>query len=486
MSTVPDRIAERGLPASVDAEKAVLGAVVLENDLAIELLASLKRDELSLTAHRRIYTAIAELVNAARPIDTLTLAEELGPVDLKAVGGIAYLSALTDGVPRRASIEHYVKIIRQKAALRSMIHLAHGAEALAMDPPSQKGDDPSEDPVENCISRFETAVLNLRAGYSTERERTLTDRIRDTLNAIHVEYSSEREFLGYRFGIKPLDESLMGIRRKELVLVAAPPGRAKTAMALQLASTTAEESRDWWLLQCERRDAGEPEPKVRDAVAMFSLEMADDPLLRRLLAAKSKVPARFLRNVKQLSPEQKEQIEQAGAQLSELENFLLLDDTGRLKISELISRARLNVRSRGVGLVIVDHIGLVQCEGRLDKNERLIKVTDELRNFAKVENVCVVMLYHTAKPPERDINRIPTMFDVRDATEITDNSHIILLPFREVMTEKLIGDAGLPSNLEVNDFTGRDMIFVGKHRESEVGGVPVRFQKRSLQYVERV
>jgi replicative DNA helicase len=90
----------------------------------------------------------------------------------------------------------------------------------------------------------------------------------------------------------------------------------------------------------------------------------------------------------------------------------------------------------------------------MDKNERLIKVTDELRTFAKEENVCVVMLYHTAKPPERDINRIPTMFDVRDATEITDNSHIILLPFREVMSEKLLGDEALPSNLAINDWTG--------------------------------
>jgi replicative DNA helicase len=477
MSAATDYKLDRGMPAAVEAEMAVLGAVILENDLAIEMMAGLKRDEFYLDAHRKIYTSIVELVNAGSPIDSLTLAEQLSRAKLlESVRGVAYLSSLTDGVPRRASIEHYIRIIRDKAILRSLIHMANGAIACAVD---------GTDKAEEIISNAEEAFLNLRAGYSAKPELTLTERIHNTLENIEREIASEREFLGYRFGVKSLDDSLMGIRRKELVLIAAPPGRAKTALALQLADTTAAESLAYWQTENERRNHADPEPKVKDAVAMFSLEMADDPLLRRLLAKRSGIPATLLRNVKLLSKEQRELLREHGAELGKVAKFLHLDDTGRLKLPELISRARLKVRTRGVGLVIVDHIGLIQIDGRMDKNERLIKVTDELRTFAKEENVAVVMLYHTAKPPERDINRIPTMFDVRDATEITDNSHIILLPFREVMTEKLLGDDKLPPNIDINDWTGRDMIYVGKHRESEVGGVPVRFQKRSLTYVER-
>lgn len=473
MTVTTDFSLDRGLPASPDAEKAILGACILDPGLIHEVMSGLRVQDLFLDSHRRILRAMEDLTAASKPIDTLMLMETLAAAkSLEVVGGFAYLSTLTDGVPRRASIEHYIRIIREKALLRELIDMASASVSNAMRPDAKS---------DECMSELECSLLALRGGVSEDVERKLSDRIISMVETIRAERASTREFLGYRFGIPALDDSLMGLRRKELVLIAAPPGRAKTALALQLAETTAQESLEYCKLEKDRTG----ESIIRDAVCMFSLEMSDDPLLRRLIAARSGVPAKLLRDTKKLTPDQLKIVESTAFDLVPLEPFFHLDDTGRLSITELISRARLKVRSRGCGLVIIDHIGLVQTAGRMDKNERLIKVTDDLRTFAKEENVCVVMLYHLAKPAERNPNKIPTMFDVRDATEVTDNSHIILLPFRELVTQELKGEPDVNPRAEIGDYSGRDMIYVGKHRSSEEGGVPVRFNKKSLQYEER-
>src|ERR1019366_9395600 len=167
---------ERGLPASVDAERSILGAIMLGNTLAHEALSLLRVDDFSLDAHRRIYAAIASLVDAGEPVDMITLAERLDRRrEVDAVGGVAYLSLLIDGVPDRPSIAHYCKIVREKAVLRAVINIADNAIAEAIEH--------TEDS-DRVLSSMESSLLVLRSNAETAVQPSLAAQIVDTLNAI--------------------------------------------------------------------------------------------------------------------------------------------------------------------------------------------------------------------------------------------------------------------------------------------------------------
>src|SRR3954470_21716429 len=158
---------DRGLPASPDAEKAILGAIILENDLANEALSDMKDEHFYLDAHRRIFQRISDLSEVGRPIDTLTLAEELGRnKELESVGGVAYLSSLTDGVPRRASIEHYIRIVRDKALLRNLIHAANGVISQAVE---------ASDPAMEILDAAEQTIMDISDQRGGQQLMTLAE-----------------------------------------------------------------------------------------------------------------------------------------------------------------------------------------------------------------------------------------------------------------------------------------------------------------------
>jgi replicative DNA helicase len=425
---------DRGLPASPDAEKAILGAVILNNELAYQALTVLRNEHFYLDAHRRIYRCVEDMSDAGKPIDTLTLTDELGrSKELEAVGGAAYLSTLTDRVPRRASIDHYLKIVRDKALLRSVIHAAAGMSAQATE---------ETDSAEEVITAAECALSELRADRAQHAEAHISTFIVQAAERLHQPL--ERNLVGHTTGLSSLDRGTTGIRNGELWIVGALPGRGKTAFGMQVAAANAQK--------------GIP-------TLFFSLEMDRDQLSDRLLAAESGVEAKKIRK-RILDANEKRLIREAADRMQSWS--LYIDDSADLTDRELMARAKLAIRRYDVELIVVDYLRLVKCRGK-ELREQVGEAANTLRKLAKQEGVAVVALSQLRRP--QNINDRPSMIDLKESGDVEAHAHTVILLYQPIDGE--------------GRFTHEDELIIGKQRNGPIGTELVRFDKDSLQFTER-
>lgn len=256
MAATDYNLEQRGLPANVEAERSLLGAILLDNTLYSEAGAALKPDDFFLDAHRRIYSRILDLSDTSRPIDLVTLSEELSRhKELEAVGGVAYLSSLTDGTPRRSSIEHYIRIVRDKSLMRGVIRAANTIMQTALD---------QADSAAEVLDRAEAEIFGLSENRSQQDlvpvKQVAMESFEGNLDKL---YERGRRITGLETHYSDLDELTSGLQRKELIIIAARPSMGKTAFALNIAEN------------CAVRD--------NKTVAIFSLEMGREALLYRML-----------------------------------------------------------------------------------------------------------------------------------------------------------------------------------------------------------
>src|SRR6516225_8827701 len=257
---------ERGLPASIDAERSILGAILLES-LLFDQAAELKPDDFSLDAHRRIFSRMRDLQDSGRPVDMITLAEELDRRrEVEAVGGVAYLSSLIDGLPERPSIEHYVRIVRNKALLRGLINVAQMAIAEAME---------HSDEAEEVINRAEQGIFQLSENRLGQGFTDIPTIVKNSFGSLDELYARGQEITGLATHYTLLDKMTSGFQPSDLVIIAARPSMGKTALAMNIAENAA-------IL----------DGKV---VGVFSLEMSKEALLMRMLASHAQVDSKNLR-----------------------------------------------------------------------------------------------------------------------------------------------------------------------------------------------
>lgn len=442
MNANTDQSLERGLPAAVDAERSILGAILLDNELMSEAARSLEPDHFSLDAHRRLYGRMRKLDMGGNPIDQITLLDELNrSKELDHVGGIPYIAGLTDRVPRRTSIEHYVRIVREKATRRALIHISNGVMKQAMDGPENAGE---------ILDSAEQSLLAIRAEQTGEQEPKLSEQLMKVLNRLEIERRSERELLGLTLAVPDLDYVTQGLRAGELMVVGALPERGKTAYAMQVARENA---------------------KRGDGVAVFSLEMGADPILSRCLATIANVHPSKMRNPKWMDDDERDRLFKATEEMSQWPLFI--QENGSLTPIQLVSRARLYVRRERVKLIIVDHLKAMsfRAPGR-DPRTQINYAMESLRLLAKEENVAVIVLHHLARPLNKDINAEPNMLWLKESGDIEAAVHIALLLHR-------------PQD-DQGRWTFEDKIIQGKMRDGVKGPVPVRFDERALEYKPRL
>src|SRR5215471_15692374 len=257
---------ERGLPASIDAERSILGAILLES-LLFDQAAELKPDDFSLDAHRRIFSRMRDLQDSGRPVDMITLAEELDRrKEVEAVGGVAYLSSLIDGLPERPSIEHYVRIVRNKSLLRGLINIAQLAIAEAID---------HSDEAEEVINRAEQGIFLLSENRIGQGFTDLPTIVKNSFGSLDALYARGREVTGLETHFSDFDKMTSGLQQSDLIILAARPSMGKTSFAMNIAENAS----------------------IRDGkvVGVFSLEMSKEALLMRMLASCSQVDSHRLR-----------------------------------------------------------------------------------------------------------------------------------------------------------------------------------------------
>src|SRR5246127_1233346 len=297
------------LPANVEAERSILGAILLDNLAYNEAAEHLKPEDFSLDSHRRIYSRMVDLAESSRPIDMITLIEELDRrKELESVGDVGYVSGLVDGVPDRPSIEHYIKIVRDKALLRGLIHAANAAIARASD---------QSDPAEEILDDAESAIFQVSEKRIGRGFMGVQEIVKESFGSVDALLQRGQRITGLATHYSDLDEMTSGFQRSDLIIIAARPSMGKTAFALNIAENAAIED--------------------QKTVGIFSLEMSREALLLRLLCSKARVDSHKMRTGS-LWRDDMDKVVRAMEELAHAPIFI--DDTPGLALSEMRAKAR--------------------------------------------------------------------------------------------------------------------------------------------------
>src|SRR5690242_8833331 len=444
-----DRILDRGMPASMDAERAILGAILLDNSAYPQAAEHLRAEDFSLDSHRRIYLRMMELAETGKPVDFVTLTEQLGQhKEIEAVGGVAYVTSLTDGLPRVKNIEQYVKIVKDKALLRGLIHAATSAIQQAYE---------QEAPAEEIIDSAESAIFKVAEQRIGQGFLGIPEIVKQSFGSIDKLYEQGQRITGLETHFEDLDGMTSGLQKSDLVIIAARPSMGKTAFAINIAENAA----------------------VRDnkVVGVFSLEMSRESLLLRLLCSQALVDSHKLRTGF-LSREDYQKLVSALAALAEAPIFI--DDTPGISLSEMRAKCRRLQQAQGrLDMVIVDYLQLVAAApagsgGRRYENrtQEVSAISRGLKALAKEMRCPVVALSQLSRAPEsRTGNNRPQLADLRESGAIEQDADVVAFIFREEVYKQ-----------DDPDLEGKAEIIIAKQRNGPTGTVKLAFIKKSTRF----
>jgi replicative DNA helicase len=392
-----DTSIERPLPHNLEAERSILGAVLLDNHSLNAAVEKLRSEDFFLPQHRQIFQRMIQLAEHQQAIDIVTLMDDLARRgELDSAGGVAYLSQLADGLPRATNVEHYARIVKEKSVLRNLAFSAAAIQEQAL----AGGDDADVilDRAESTI--FQIAEDRVRAGLIGVKEL-----VRDNFERLERIFSEGRRITGLATGYPGLDNETAGLQPSELVILAARPSMWKTALALNIAENVAVRN--------------------REPVAVFSLEMSKESLLLRMLASEARVDAHKFRTG-HMGRDDWNKITRALTSLGDAP--LWIDDSASSTVLEMGAKARRLKRDRGLSLMIVDYLQLVvpTNTGRgTNRQEEVSSISRALKGLAKELKVPVVVLSQLTRAPERE-ERKPQLSDLRESGAIEQDADVVL------------------------------------------------------------
>jgi replicative DNA helicase len=442
---------DRGMPASAEAERAILGAILLDNSKYPQAAESLHADDFSLDSHRRIYMRMMELAESGRPVDYVTLTEQLHQhKEIESVGGEIYVTSLTDGLPRVKNIEHYVKIVKDKALLRQLIHASESAIQSAYD---------QEAPAEEIIEAAETAIFKIADQRMGQGFQSIAEIVRGSFGTIDKLYEHGQKVTGLRTHYEDFDEMTTGLQKSDLVVIAARPSMGKTAFAINIAENAA--TRD------------------KKTVGIFSLEMSKTSLLYRLLSSQSRVDHQKLRT----GFLGKDDISKLVTGLGTLiDSPIFIDDTPAISISEMRAKARRLQQSQGsLDLLIVDYLQLCSPApigaGRRHENrtQEVSAISRGLKTLAKEMNCPVIALSQLSRAAETREGGEPKLSDLRESGAIEQDADLVAFIHRPEMYDK-----------QNQDLEGLAKLIIAKQRNGPVGEVDLVFLKSITRFESKL
>ena len=439
-----DTTLERPLPHNLEAERSILGAILLDNHALNTAVEKLRTDDFFLPQHRHIFERMVELGEQQQGIDLVTVCEDLTRVGhLEAAGGVAYVSQLADGIPRIANVEHYARIVKEKAVLRNLAYQAAAIQEQAL----AAGDD-----ADLILDRAESAIFQLaedrvRAGLIGVKEL-----VRDGFERLEKIFSEGRRITGLTTGYTALDNETAGLQPSELIILAARPSMGKTAFALNLAENVAVRN--------------------REPVAIFSLEMSKESLLLRLLASQSRVDAHKFRT----GHMNRDDWGKITASLSELsEAPIWIDDSASSTVLEMGAKARRLKRERGLSLMVIDYLQLCTPVSRRNSNrqEEVSGMSRALKGLAKELKIPIVVLSQLTRAPERE-ERKPQLADLRESGAIEQDADVVLFINRPNFYKTDLPD----------EDRAKAEIIIAKQRNGPTGALPFVFLSRHTRFEE--
>ena len=436
--------AERTLPHNLEAERSVLGAILVHNDafnLAAQVIdaADFYRD-----AHRRIFDRMVALNERHQAIDFVTLKEELARGgDLDEVGGPAYVASLADGEPRATNVEYYARIVKEKATLRNLIYAANKILSNAYE--ADQESDLILDEAESAI--FSVADDRLKAGFVPMR-----DLVKESFPKIELLFEQKRLITGVATGFVDLDEMTRGFQKGDLVIIAARPSMGKTSLVLNIAQYVALQP-----------DQG--------AVGVFSLEMSKESLFLRLLTSEAQIDSHRLMSGA-IGQKDYSRISHALETLSAMK--LHIDDTANIGVLEMRAKARrLQADQHGLSLLVVDYIQLMSGRGRFENRTlELASISRSLKGLAKELSVPVVVLSQLSRAPEARSDHRPQLSDLRESGALEQDADVVLMIYREDAYNR---DPNHPD-------AGTAELIVAKQRNGPTGVVRLAFLREQTRF----
>jgi replicative DNA helicase len=432
MSSPTSIALEKGLPSNVDAERFVLGSILLDDSAFLDVAGRLNAEDFCLDKHRKIFSRMVQLHERSERIDRVTLANELLRYnELESVDGLTYLVSLDDGLPKIPNLDSYVKIIRDKAVLRRIItasqHMMNRC-LLAEEDPDQ------------ILAGAEETLLKLgesqvNAGLLTPAE--IIDNYEGGINAF---LDPSKRIKGISTGFTKFDEMTGGLHEGELIILAARPSMGKTALALNVASHVAT--------------------KLNQKVAIFSLEMSGDSLLTRMLCASAYVDSQRFR-AGYLNGEERRKLAQASQKL--VESPLYIDDTAGVNLMDMHAKLRrIQGGDQKLGLVIVDYLQLMSGRGRFEnRNQEVSAISRGMKLLAKELKVPMLVLSQLSRAPETRVgDHRPQLSDLRESGSIEQDADLVGFIFREEVYKR-----------DREDLRGLAELIVAKQRNGPIGKV---------------
>jgi replicative DNA helicase len=430
-------VADRTLPHNLEAERSVLGAILLHNEAFNHAAEVIDAADFYRDAHRRIFDKMVKLSERGGAIDLVTLKEELGRSgELDEVGGPAYITALVDGVPRSMNVEHYARIIKEKATLRNLIFSANKILATAYE--GEEDADVILDQAEHAI--FAIADDKIRDGFVS-----LRDLAQSSLETIEQLHARKELITGVPTGFTDLDEMTSGLQPSDLIIVAARPSMGKTSLVLNIAQHVGT--------------------RTEKTVGLFSLEMSKEQLFLRMLTAEARIDAQRMRRG-YLGERDWGRLSQAIGTLSDAKIFI--DDSPSIGVLEMRAKCRRLAAEHDLDLVIIDYIQLMQGRGRFENRTlELASISRSLKGLAKEMRVPVVVLSQLSRAPEARSQHRPQLSDLRESGALEQDADVVIFIYREDMYAE--------KNEPPAEGEGVAELIIGKQRNGPTGTVKLAF-----------
>lgn len=426
------------LPNSKRMEQSLLGSILIDPEaMKAARDMDLNASEFFLPSHALIFQAFEDLAESGRAVDFESAVLRLQEKDqLEQAGGLPYLASLMDGAVSSAGVPGYIETIKSKAQLRNLIHAADNISQNASE---------SSDDLDSILDSAERAVMEvtrLRRGAEFESSRQVIERIYEEVRQLR----QNKGISGIKTGYTALDNMTNGFHAGDLIILAARPAMGKSALALNFAN------------QVARRNPG--------AVAIFSLEMPSESLMKRLISCEAEIDGKKLTSGK-LQDDEMNRMYEAGNALSERSIFI--DDTSMIKVSQIFSKCRKLKNETGeISLILIDYLQLISGSGRSDSRQQEVsEISRNLKILAKEMGCPVIALSQLSRKVEERTNHEPQLSDLRESGSIEQDADIVMFIYRE----QYYAQDEEVSETEVVDLS------LKKHRNGETGKVQLVFEK---------
>ncbi len=441
-----DTVLDRPLPQSPDAERAVLGSILMNNHAFYRVIGLVQTEDFFKDAHRAIFATMRQLAEQSREIDALTLKEELARrAQLDGIGGFAYITSLVDGIPDIANVERYARIVKEKSMLRRLIVMGNSVMRAALDAPGESTE---------VMSIAERSLYEIAEG-SIDRGFVLLDRInRQNMAAIEQLQHAGKLITGIPTGYDRFNEYTSGFQPQELIILAARPSMGKTSFMMNIAEAIAIPDR-----------AGAPHAPAQRlySVGVFSLEMSREQIGLRILSSESGVPNHLIRGG-MLSERNWRDLAEASSRLAKAKIYV--DDTPGIDVMEMRAKARRLKMEVGLDLIMIDYLQLMSVKGKVEsRNQEISQISRGLKAVAKELNVPLVSLSQLSRRPEqRTGDHRPQLADLRESGSIEQDADLVAFIYRDELYNKDTEEKGIAE------------IIIAKQRNGPIGDFKLVFR----------